>query len=57
MAEEDGKTVQPDATDLLAARLAREVAITEEQAHELIRLIGTDWNSLLREAHFLKGRH
>lgn len=39
--------------DLLAARLAREANVTEEQAQDLIRLIGTDWNSLLREAHFL----
>ncbi|TIQ05582.1 hypothetical protein [Mesorhizobium sp.] len=34
--------------------MAREVEISEEQARELIELIGTDWNALLREAHFLK---
>ncbi|TGU93173.1 hypothetical protein EN794_032445 [Mesorhizobium sp. M00.F.Ca.ET.151.01.1.1] len=41
---------------VLADRLVREADITEEQARELITLIGTDWNSLLREAHFLKAR-
>lgn len=30
---------------------------SEEQARELIELIGTDWNAPLREAHFLKARH
>ncbi|TIT80701.1 MAG: DUF768 domain-containing protein [Mesorhizobium sp.] len=43
--------------DLLATRLAKEASISEEQARELIQLVGTDWNSLLREAHFLKERH
>lgn len=55
--EDEKKTRQPDAVDLLALRLAREAAITEEQARELIGAIGTDWDTLLREAHFLKGRH
>ena len=45
------------AIEILAGRLARVADITEEQARELIDLIGTDWNSLLREAHFLKARH
>ena len=40
--------------DLLAARLAREARITEEQAGDLIERFGTDWDSLLNEAHFLK---
>ena len=40
--------------DLPAARLAREARITEEQAGELIERFGTDWDSLLNEAHFLK---
>lgn len=40
--------------DLLAGRLARETGITQEQAGKLIETIGTDWSSLLREAHFLK---
>lgn len=35
--------------DTLAQSLARETGITEEQARDLIRLIGTDRNSLLRE--------
>ncbi|WP_189599450.1 MULTISPECIES: hypothetical protein [unclassified Mesorhizobium] len=42
---------------LLAQRLTRETGIAEEEAKRLIELIGTDWNSLLREARFLKGRH
>jgi len=36
---------------------AGETGISEEEAGRLIELIGTDWNSLLREARFLKGRH
>ncbi|BCM18714.1 DUF768 domain-containing protein [Mesorhizobium sp. J8] len=40
--------------ELLAGRLARETGITQEQAGELIETTGTDWSSLLREAHFLK---
>ncbi|WFP62206.1 MULTISPECIES: hypothetical protein [unclassified Mesorhizobium] len=44
-------------TELLARRLARESGVTVDEARELIHLIGTDWSSLLREAHFLKGRH
>ncbi|CDX31125.1 conserved hypothetical protein [Mesorhizobium sp. ORS 3359] len=42
--------------ELLAGRLAREAGITEAQAGELIETIGTDWDALLREAHFLKER-
>ena len=42
------------ALDLLAGRLAREAGITQEQAGALIETIGTDWDSLLREAHFLR---
>ncbi|PBB39629.1 hypothetical protein [Mesorhizobium sp. WSM3868] len=54
---------EPDGTHsdenihLLAARLAKEMSVSEEEARELIKLIGTDWNSLVREAKFLKGRH
>lgn len=40
--------------ELLSGRLARETGITQEQASELIETIGTDWEALLREAHFLK---
>lgn len=42
------------ALDLLAGRLAREAGITQEQAGALIETIGTDWGSLLREAHFVR---
>ncbi|TIM17785.1 MAG: hypothetical protein E5Y74_27885 [Mesorhizobium sp.] len=41
----------------LARRLAEEVGISELDARDLIKLIGTDWNSLLREARFLNDRH
>lgn len=40
--------------ELLSGRLARETGITQEQAGELIETTGTDWDALLREAHFLK---
>jgi len=40
-------------TETLAQSIARETGITEDQAGELIRLIGTDRNSLLREARLL----
>jgi hypothetical protein len=42
--------------ELLAGRLAREAGITHEQAVELIGTTGTDWDALLREAHFVKER-
>lgn len=54
--ETGGEAAGNDVLEILAARLAREADVTEEQAHELISLLGTDWNSLLREAHFLKGQ-
>ncbi|WP_292568026.1 hypothetical protein [Mesorhizobium sp.] len=40
--------------ELLAGRLAKEAGITQEQAGELIETTGTDWEALLREAHFVK---
>ncbi|WP_292227550.1 hypothetical protein [Mesorhizobium sp.] len=40
--------------ELLSGRLAKETGITQEQAGELIETIGTDWEALLREAHFVK---
>ncbi|PBB43246.1 hypothetical protein CK222_10615 [Mesorhizobium sp. WSM3866] len=42
---------------LLAARLAKEASLSEEEARGLIKSIGTDWNALVREAKFLKSRH
>ncbi|MBZ9763231.1 hypothetical protein LB553_20435 [Mesorhizobium sp. CA8] len=52
----DGKAARDD-IELLARRLAKDTDISENEARELIRLIGTDWTSLVREARFLKGRH
>jgi hypothetical protein len=55
MTQHNGDDKKPP-TEALAARLAAEAQIDKDQARELIRLIGTDWNSLLREARFLKRR-
>jgi hypothetical protein len=44
----DEQPRSPVATDGLVARLIRESGITEEQAHELITLLGYDWLSLIR---------
>ncbi|TIS49855.1 hypothetical protein [Mesorhizobium sp.] len=58
MSDDDKRSgSQSGAMNVLADRLVREADVSEEQARELITLIGTDWNSLLREAHFLKARH
>ncbi|MBZ9986696.1 hypothetical protein LB572_06250 [Mesorhizobium sp. BH1-1-5] len=40
--------------ELLSGRLAKAAGITLDQPGELIETIGTDWDALLREAHFLK---
>jgi hypothetical protein len=37
----------------LVQRLVKEANITEEQARELIALLGSNWPSLMREARFL----
>jgi|GEM_PF-3071897 len=51
----DGR--EDDGDQMLARRLAKEIGISETVARGLIKLIGTDWNSLIREARFLKDRH
>ncbi|MES0115746.1 hypothetical protein NKK52_07090 [Mesorhizobium sp. C277A] len=43
--------------EALAARLAKETGVSVEQSRQLIELMGTDWNSLLREARLLKDGH
>jgi hypothetical protein len=53
MGEED-KSDRKRLKDFQAQLLAKETGITEAQARELIKLIGTDRASLLREARFLK---
>lgn len=40
----------------LVARLVAETGVTREQAADLIRLLGVDWSSLLREARQIQGR-
>jgi hypothetical protein len=34
-------------------RLVRETGVSEAQARELVRLIGLDWSSLVREAKLI----
>ncbi|MCQ8872242.1 hypothetical protein NP945_10465 [Mesorhizobium sp. LMG17149] len=55
--KKDGDGREKGSEQLLARRLSEEVGISEPDALGLIKLIGTDWNSLLREARFLKERH
>jgi hypothetical protein len=43
-----------DEETLLARSLAKETGITFDEASDLIEMIGTDSNSLLREARILK---
>ncbi|RUW80453.1 hypothetical protein [Mesorhizobium sp. M2A.F.Ca.ET.067.02.1.1] len=38
-------------------RLVSETGITEQQARDLIALLGYEWASLLREAHLLKAKN
>ncbi|MDX8527069.1 hypothetical protein RFM68_21450 [Mesorhizobium sp. MSK_1335] len=56
MQHRDGSLPEADlaAVDLLAGRLSQEANISKEQAHDLIGRFGTDWESLLNEAHFMK---
>jgi hypothetical protein len=42
---------------MLARRKAQEAGISEDQARDLIDLIGSDWNSVLRKARFPKSRN
>jgi hypothetical protein len=49
--EQDRTPSAPD--NSVVRRLVREANITEEQARELIALLGSDWPSLMREARFL----
>jgi len=40
----------------LATLLAKQTGITCDQACDLIRLLGTEWSSLMREARLLKNQ-
>ena len=52
MADEQDRTPSgPD--NSIVQRLVKEAHITEEQARELIALLGSNWPSLMREARFL----
>lgn len=56
MQHRDGSSPAADLTefDLLAGRLSREANLTDAQARDLIERFGTDWETLLNEAYFLK---
>ncbi|TIX83315.1 MAG: hypothetical protein E5V24_19505 [Mesorhizobium sp.] len=59
MVGEDERKAKPDsgsAVQLIARRLAEQTGISEADARVLIELIGTNWNSLIREARVLKSR-
>ncbi|WP_165349867.1 MULTISPECIES: hypothetical protein [unclassified Mesorhizobium] len=45
---------QNDTLAVLVRRLVERTSITEEQARELVLLIGFEWPSLLREALAIK---
>ncbi|WP_406873499.1 hypothetical protein WHT83_08110 [Aminobacter sp. P9b] len=51
MTDEPSKLQSTD--NAMVGRLMKEATITEEQARELIALIGYEWPSLLREARLL----
>ncbi|MER8957043.1 hypothetical protein NKH98_31140 [Mesorhizobium sp. M0833] len=48
MADEQDRA--PNSPEIVVRRLVKETGITEEQARELIFLLGLQWASLLREA-------
>ena len=52
--ENDERARKMDEEALLAGALAKETGITLDEARSLIEMIGTDRNSLLREARILK---
>jgi len=54
--ENDERARKMDEEALLAGALAKETGITLDEARSLIEMIGTDRNSLLREARILKNR-
>lgn len=49
MAERDNNPPSPD----VVKRLMQETGIREAQARDLVRLIGLDWSSLVREAKLI----
>lgn len=53
MADDRDRTPSGAPDDSILQRLVKEANITEEQARELIALLGSDWPSLMREARFL----
>jgi hypothetical protein len=54
--ENDERARKMDEEALQASALAKETGITLDEERSLIEMIGTDRNSLLREARILKNR-
>ena len=54
MADEQDRA--PNSPEIVVRRLVKETGITEEQARELIFLLGLHWASLLREAKSLAAK-
>ncbi|MGX9573852.1 hypothetical protein [Mesorhizobium sp. f-mel] len=54
MADEQDRA--PNSPEIFVQRLVKETGITEEQARELIFLLGAHWASLLREAKSLAAK-
>jgi hypothetical protein len=53
MADDRDGTPSRPSDDSIVQRLVKEAGITEEQARDLIAVLGYGWASLIREARFL----
>jgi hypothetical protein len=53
MADDRDGTPSRPSDDSIVQRLVKEAGITEEQARDLIAVLGYSWASLIREARFL----
>jgi hypothetical protein len=49
----DNQNLPQVTTGPIIHRLVRETGITEEQARDLVSMLGFNWGSLVREARFL----
>jgi hypothetical protein len=53
MADDKDRTPSGAPDNSIVQRLVKEAGITEEQARDLIAVLGYSWASLIREARFL----
>ncbi|GLS41589.1 hypothetical protein GCM10010869_71860 [Mesorhizobium tianshanense] len=53
MEDEQDRTPSEPPDNSIVQRLVKEAGITEEQARDLIAVLGYSWASLIREARFL----